>query len=130
MSLKVKIAGYGAALLLALGFVTVTAIPASAAPGCYSSQVCIWQNINYGGTAWTYSGLSIGPCYWVGAAVINQGSAIFNTYNWTAVRFYDNGNCSGDNRTLNRAGSPYDHISDLTSFPSFNDRIESFQLLG
>lgn len=128
MNWKRRVAGLMAAVLMGLGIVAVQATPAMAVPGCGSQVVCIFEHQYYGGQVWVYGSTTL-SCQWVGAAVVNRASSLYNTHAEYGVTFFDNGNCTGSWVKLNKGGTLGDHIAGLHAHPYyFGDRIESFRL--
>jgi hypothetical protein len=80
---------------LALTGVTLSSAPAANAASCPVYHICTWQNANYSGTQWNYTGTSGQPRgYWwyVGNAANDQISSIFITL--TSNRAWFDGYCT------------------------------------
>lgn len=109
--------------------------PASAYPGCYGADVCLYQNSNYGGNSLIINAANVSfPfCYNLDSTtgMNDQASSVANlTYHY--ITYYRDWNCTGyyylpDSGTSNRANLAYD-----TWAPDYyygaNDQISSFIL--
>jgi hypothetical protein len=96
MKIKQSLLAGLASLVAVLGLSVGMATPASAAPGCFSGRLCLWDGANYSGSVISLTLPGPGGCvtlptspYWK-----NIASSFFNN-SARGLIFYDGDGCTG-----------------------------------
>lgn len=123
MTIKKRLGATLATLVLGLGGVVVAAAPAQASvTDCLSGKLCLWDDINYNGPLYMYSGST--SCY----NLISQNDHASSAKNRTSrtVRLYLNANCSGNYQEL-YTNESWGDFRVAPCCDTWNDRVSSFK---
>lgn len=93
--------------------------PCSVTPG---AVVCLWTNINYSGSGYSWTIITIGQCYNLYGTFQDSVSSVQNNVG-KVLRLYRDGNCTGGSYW---PVSAYQHVSCLCEF---NDVTTSIKLI-
>lgn len=110
-------------LLLLAAAPTVFAQQASAAWGCATNYVCLYEHANYDGIVMNLGNPSPnGTCYYVGAQFNDIISSVHN-YTSYDITIYRHSNCSGAYREID-PGQSISKITDLF----LNDAVSAYRV--
>lgn len=104
---------------------TVAASPAMADPACTNGYVCLFSDINGGGSVLSIPA-SYGSCYSLGGGWNNIASSVVSRAGF-AIHLTDNWDCSGQYVYLGNANPNYSGSFGWPNVPSMNDRVGAIQ---